>query len=84
MIPLLDLAQRQCNNFLPLAAMNKVAEVIGVSPMRVYEASAAARGAAGSGQRAAQCGTSLKHQPVPVWWRRRARLGDAARRGAPL
>ena len=66
MIPLLDLAQRQCNNFLPLAAMNKVAEVIGVSPMRVYEASAAARGAAGSGQRAAQCGTSLLHQPVPV------------------
>jgi len=37
MIPLLDLAQRQCNNFLPVSAMNKVAEVIGVSPMRVYE-----------------------------------------------
>lgn len=36
-IPLLDLAQRQCNNFLPLAAMNKVAEVCGVPPVRVYE-----------------------------------------------
>lgn len=36
-IPLLDLAQRQCGNFLPLAAMNKVAEVVGVAPVRVYE-----------------------------------------------
>ena len=37
MIPLLDLAQRQCGNFLPLAAMNKVAETVGVPPVRVYE-----------------------------------------------
>lgn len=37
MIPLLDLAQRQCGNFLPLAAMNKVAEVCGVPAVRVYE-----------------------------------------------
>lgn len=36
-IPLLDLAQRQNGNFLSLAAMNKVAEIIGVNPMRVYE-----------------------------------------------
>ena len=36
-IPLLDLAQRQCGNFLPLAAMNKVAEVCGVPAVRVYE-----------------------------------------------
>lgn len=36
-IPLLDLAQRQCGNFVPLAAMNKVAEVCGVPPVRVYE-----------------------------------------------
>jgi NADH dehydrogenase (ubiquinone) flavoprotein 2 len=52
-IPLLDLAQRQNNNWLPLAAMNKVAKiikvtsfqvtmtisqrVIQVSPMAVYE-----------------------------------------------
>jgi len=36
-IPLLDLAQRQCGNFLPLAAMKKVAEVCGVAPVRVYE-----------------------------------------------
>ena len=36
-IPLLDLAQRQCGNFLPLAAMNKVAAVCGVPPVRVYE-----------------------------------------------
>ena len=37
MIPILDLAQRQCGNFLPLSAMNKVAEVLGVPPVRVYE-----------------------------------------------
>ena len=37
LIPLLDLAQRQCGNFLPLAAMNKVAEVCGIPPVRVYE-----------------------------------------------
>eukprot|EP00611_Tribonema_gayanum_P014660 TRINITY_DN2610_c0_g1_i4.p4 TRINITY_DN2610_c0_g1~~TRINITY_DN2610_c0_g1_i4.p4 ORF type:complete len:141 (-),score=69.63 TRINITY_DN2610_c0_g1_i4:733-1155(-) len=36
-IPLLDLAQRQNGGWLPLAAMNKVAAVIGVQPMRVYE-----------------------------------------------
>ncbi len=37
LIPLLDLAQRQCGNFLPLSAMNKVADVCGVPPVRVYE-----------------------------------------------
>lgn len=36
-LPLLDLAQRQNNNFLPLTAMNKVAEIIGEEPIRVYE-----------------------------------------------
>jgi len=36
-IPLLDLAQRQCGGWLPLAAMNKVARVLGMPPMRVYE-----------------------------------------------
>jgi NADH dehydrogenase (ubiquinone) flavoprotein 2 len=36
-IPLLDLAQRQCGNFVPVSAMHKVAEVCGVPPMRVYE-----------------------------------------------
>lgn len=36
-IPLLELAQRQCANFLPLSAMNKVAEVCGVPAVRVYE-----------------------------------------------
>jgi len=36
-IPLLDLAQRQSNNFLTVAAMKKVAEIIGCKPMRVYE-----------------------------------------------
>jgi NADH dehydrogenase (ubiquinone) flavoprotein 2 len=36
-IPLLDLAQRQCGNFLPVAAMDKVAQVVGVPPVRVYE-----------------------------------------------
>ncbi|KAM4551124.1 NADH dehydrogenase [ubiquinone] flavoprotein 2, mitochondrial [Odontesthes bonariensis] len=35
-IPVLDLAQRQ-HGWLPISAMNKVAEVLGVAPMRVYE-----------------------------------------------
>jgi NADH dehydrogenase (ubiquinone) flavoprotein 2 len=37
MLPLLDLAQRQNANFLSLQAMNKVAQILGVNPMRVYE-----------------------------------------------
>lgn len=36
-IPLLDLAQRQHGGWLPLAAMDKVAAIIGVPPMRIYE-----------------------------------------------
>ncbi|BAM82430.1 NADH dehydrogenase I flavoprotein 24kDa subunit [Cyanidioschyzon merolae strain 10D] len=36
-IPVLDLAQRECGGWLPLAAMNKVAQVLGMQPMRVYE-----------------------------------------------
>jgi len=36
-MPLLDLAQRQHGGWLPLAAMNKVAKVIGMAPMLVYE-----------------------------------------------
>ena len=36
-IPLLDLAQRQHGGWLPLAAMNKVAEIVEEHPMRVYE-----------------------------------------------
>lgn len=35
-MPLLDLAQRQ-HGWLPISAMHKVAEIIGVSNMRVYE-----------------------------------------------
>lgn len=36
-IPLLDLAQRQHGGWLPLSAMNKVAEVVECAPARVYE-----------------------------------------------
>jgi len=36
-IPLLDIAQRQCGGWLPLAAMNKVAQVLEIPPMQVYE-----------------------------------------------
>ncbi|GMI06698.1 hypothetical protein TrRE_jg6412 [Triparma retinervis] len=36
-IPMLDLAQRQAGGWLPLAAMDKVAKIVGVAPMRVYE-----------------------------------------------
>lgn len=37
MIPLLDLAQQQNGGWLTLPAMNKVAELLGVAPIRVYE-----------------------------------------------
>jgi len=36
-MPLLQLAQKQNNNWLPLSAMNKVAELLDIPPMRVYE-----------------------------------------------
>jgi len=36
-IPLLDLAQRQCGGWLPLVAMNKVAQIVGTAPINVYE-----------------------------------------------
>mmetsp|Transcript_22313 Transcript_22313/g.29188 ORF Transcript_22313/g.29188 Transcript_22313/m.29188 type:complete len:269 (-) Transcript_22313:207-1013(-) len=36
-IPLLDLAQRQHGGWLPVAAMDKVAQVVGHPPMAVYE-----------------------------------------------
>ncbi|XP_025029125.1 NADH dehydrogenase [ubiquinone] flavoprotein 2, mitochondrial isoform X2 [Python bivittatus] len=35
-IPVLDLAQRQ-HGWLPISAMNKVAEILQMPPMRVYE-----------------------------------------------
>ena len=36
-MPLLDLAQRQHDNWLPRAAMNHVAEMLEMPPIRVYE-----------------------------------------------
>jgi NADH-quinone oxidoreductase E subunit len=36
-LPLLDLAQRQCGNWVPIAAMDYVAEMLGMAPIRVYE-----------------------------------------------
>lgn len=36
-IPLLDIAQRQHDNWLPRAAMDYVAELLGMPPIRVYE-----------------------------------------------
>ena len=36
-MPLLDLAQRQYGGWLPISAMNYVAEWVEVAPMRVYE-----------------------------------------------
>src|SRR5207302_862905 len=36
-LPLLDLAQRQCGNWLPRAAMDTVADLLGMARMRVYE-----------------------------------------------
>jgi NADH-quinone oxidoreductase E subunit len=36
-LPLLDLAQRQHDNWLPLAAMNCVADLLGMARIRVYE-----------------------------------------------
>ena len=37
MLPLLDLAQRQPGNWLPQAAMDHVAEMLEMAPIRVYE-----------------------------------------------
>lgn len=37
MIPLLDIAQRQHGGWLPLSAMNKVAKILNLPPMAVYE-----------------------------------------------
>jgi len=37
MMPILDLAQRQHDGWLPISAMNKTAEILKVNPMRVYE-----------------------------------------------
>lgn len=37
LLPLLDLMQRQCDNWLPRGAMNHVAEVLDMAPIRVYE-----------------------------------------------
>jgi NADH dehydrogenase (ubiquinone) flavoprotein 2 len=36
-LPLLDLAQRQCAGWVPLAAMNKIAKILEIAPIRVYE-----------------------------------------------
>jgi NADH-quinone oxidoreductase E subunit len=36
-LPLLDLAQRQCDNWLPQAAMDAVAAMLEMPPVRVYE-----------------------------------------------
>ena len=36
-MPLLDLAQRQHDNWIPTAAMNRIAEILDMPPIRVYE-----------------------------------------------
>jgi len=36
-MPVLDIAQRQCGGWLPQAAMDHVAELLGMAPIRVYE-----------------------------------------------
>lgn len=36
-MPVLDLAQRQCGGWLPQPALDAVAEIVGLSPIRVYE-----------------------------------------------
>jgi NADH-quinone oxidoreductase subunit E len=36
-LPLLDLAQRQCGGWLPRAAMDRVARILAMAPIRVYE-----------------------------------------------
>ncbi len=36
-LPLLDLAQRQCGGWLPRAAMDHIADILGMAPIRVYE-----------------------------------------------
>ena len=35
-MPILDLAQRQMGGWLPQAAMDRVADILGMAPIRVY------------------------------------------------
>ena len=37
MMPLLDLAQRQHDGWLPRAAMDHIADILNLAPIRVYE-----------------------------------------------
>lgn len=46
LIPLLDLAQQQNDGWLSLAAMNRVAKILDMAEIRVYEVRAALRCAA--------------------------------------
>jgi NADH-quinone oxidoreductase E subunit len=36
-LPLLDIAQRQCGGWLPRAAMDHIADILDMAPIRVYE-----------------------------------------------
>ena len=36
-LPLLDIAQRQCGGWLPRAAMDHIADMLEMAPIRVYE-----------------------------------------------
>lgn len=46
MLPLLDIAQQENNGWLSLSAMNKVAQVLEVPEIRVYEASSSSNAVA--------------------------------------
>jgi len=37
MIPMLDIAQQQNEGWIPVSAMNRIAEILGIANMRVYE-----------------------------------------------
>lgn len=56
MIPLLDLAQQQNEGWLPLAAMNRVAKILDMPEIRVYEVKDRGKGPLPTGE----------HMPVHV------------------
>ncbi len=76
-MPLLDLAQRQSGGWLPRAAMDCVAELLGMPPMRVYEVATfySMYNLAPIGRHHVQICTNLS-----CWLRGSAEVTDACRR----
>ena len=80
-MPLLDMAQRQSGGWLPLAAMDRVAEILGMPPIRVYEVASfySMYNLAPVGRHHVQICTNL-----PGWLRGSGDVVDACRRALDI